>query len=428
MFTNEFIFEMVLESFAPQLSLTFVFSTHELQCAHEPWGTRVLAEQSIKMKLAQVGAFASIVLAAVKSAYGYELSRSRATIAGLDANTSSGLPSNQESRIYGGSEADVNQYPFIASLRFDPEGKTFCGGTLVDPHHILTAGHCIKTDKGQIYVSLGSEFGSGEGSGSAEQIKVVEGFRHPLFNNDKHLYDVGLLRLETPSALKPAPLCAADGSDNKIGTVGTVLGWGLTEDRRGSFTLQEVNVQIISNAACDKQYGGGKRITEAMMCAGDGGGKDSCNGDSGGPLLADDKLVGLVSWGGECGVKAGVYTRLAFVMDYINDVLGGATDSLFPASSSEPSSSSEEDDNGSETKSPATDAPAADASTEATLGSLSSASTSGGSVMSMTAPSSPSLPPTTQSSSSQLAVPTNEVPASGQRCGIRRRRLSSKKK
>ncbi|POM63005.1 LOW QUALITY PROTEIN: Serine protease family S01A [Phytophthora palmivora] len=242
-----------------------------------------------------------------------------------DANSNTSLSTNQENRIYGGSDANVDQYPFIVSLRFDPNGKTFCGGTLVAPQYILTAGHCIKTDKGQIYVSLGSEFGSGSGSGSAEQIKV--GYRHPLYNNDKHLYDVGLLKLETPSPQKVAHRCAVDGSDNKVGTMATALGWGLTEDRKGSLTLQEVTVAIISNAECNKKYDG--RITEGMMCAGNGNGKDSCNGDSGGPLIANRVLVGLVSWGGKCGVKAGVYTRLTYVMDYINDVLNGSTYSTF---------------------------------------------------------------------------------------------------
>ncbi|GMF45720.1 unnamed protein product [Phytophthora fragariaefolia] len=255
------------------------------------------------------------------------------TITGTELNTDTGLSTSEENRIYGGAEADVRQHPYIVSLRFDPHGKTFCGGTLIAPQYVLTAGHCIKTDKGQIYVSIGSEFGSGAGSGSSEVIKVAKGFRHPLYNKEKHLYDVGLLKLEVSSTQKVAPLCASDGSDNKVGMVATVLGWGLTENRVGSFTLQEVNVVIISNVECNNEYGG-NRITDGMMCAGNGHGKDSCNGDSGGPLLVNDVLVGLVSWGGKCGAKAGVYTRLTYVLDYIHDVLNGSTSSVFPSSAS----------------------------------------------------------------------------------------------
>ncbi|KAL4099484.1 hypothetical protein PRIC1_007288 [Phytophthora ramorum] len=387
------------------------------------------------MKLAQVVLLASTLAALATPTYGYELSSTARTmmspIAGAELNNNTGLSTNQESRIYGGSEADLGQYPFIVSLRFEPDGKTFCGGTLVASQYILTAGHCIKTDKGQIYVSLGSEYGSGSGSASAEQIKVSAGFRHPLYYNDKHRYDVGLLKLETSSTQKPANLCAADGSDNEVGTLATVLGWGLTEDRKGSFTLQGVNVAIISNAECNKEYG--NRITEEMVCAGNGDGKDSCNGDSGGPLVANGVLVGLVSWGGRCGAKAGVYTRLAYVMDYIVGVLNGDTDSIFPGRSPIPGSSkkdrltpspeteSTEDPNA--TKTATMDTPAAEAST---MASSVSSSKNEELTMALKAPTSTPNAPTSQLSTANVKMDAlaNEAPAPGKACALRRRFLS----
>ncbi|EGZ29918.1 hypothetical protein PHYSODRAFT_470322, partial [Phytophthora sojae] len=266
------------------------------------------------MRLLRLSVCISLLSALAQLAHSYEFSSVKRTtkpsIADPEPNTSTGLSTTEESRIYGGSEADVRQHPYSASLRFDPHGKTFCGGTLVATQYILTAGHCIKTDKGQVYASLGSEFGSGAGSRSSEVIKVTQGFQH-------HLYDVGLLKLKKPVKRKMAKLCAADGSDNKVGTMGTVLGWGKTETsgELGSPILRQLTVPVISNAECAKfkKYVG--RVTDGMLCAGTG---NTCNGDSGGPLIVDDDIIiGCVSWGSKCGEQAGIYTRLTYVMDYI---------------------------------------------------------------------------------------------------------------
>lgn len=65
-----------------------------------------------------------------------------------------------------------------------------------------------------------------------------------------------------------------------------------------------------------------------MICAGvNEGEKDSCKGDSGGPLIDKNrKLVGIVSWGFVCGRSnnPGVYTNIAStsIRDYIFNMTG----------------------------------------------------------------------------------------------------------
>lgn len=49
--------------------------------------------------------------------------------------------SQDQTKIIGGHNADPNEWPFIAVL-FNG-GRQFCGGSLIDDIHILTAAHCV---------------------------------------------------------------------------------------------------------------------------------------------------------------------------------------------------------------------------------------------------------------------------------------------
>ncbi|RAW23705.1 hypothetical protein PC110_g19864 [Phytophthora cactorum] len=298
--------------------------------------------------IVRAGVFISALAATLTRGYTFSETGDLSTNSATQEST--GLTVNEESRIYGGSEADASKYPYIVSLRKDEaDGSTYCGGTLIASQYVVTAGHCVKTDKNTIYASIGSAFGSGSGDG--QQVKVVEGYRHPLYNKSEHLYDVGVLKLEKEVSTDTIDLCAADGSDNEVRSVATVRGWGLTENGSQSLVMEEVSVKIISNAECNKGYS--DRITEGMLCAGEGDGKDTCNGHSGGPLIENDVLVGIVSWGGKCGVNAGVYTRISYVLDYINDVVNGGTGSSF----TESVAGSTSEDKSSSTSTDTTDAP-----------------------------------------------------------------------
>jgi secreted trypsin-like serine protease len=64
------------------------------------------------------------------------------------------------------------------------------------------------------------------------------------------------------------------------------------------------------------------------MCAGGEKGKDSCRGDSGGPLIIEDEtegtfyLAGIVSYGSiGCGAydAPAIYTRVALYSDWIKE-------------------------------------------------------------------------------------------------------------
>ena len=51
--------------------------------------------------------------------------------------------------------------------------------------------------------------------------------------------------------------------------------------------VQEVNVPVLTLDQCRKMKYRANRITDNMICAGNGS-QDSCQGDSGGPLLIEE--------------------------------------------------------------------------------------------------------------------------------------------
>ncbi|KAH9396279.1 Transmembrane protease serine 11D [Tyrophagus putrescentiae] len=97
-------------------------------------------------------------------------------------------------------------------------------------------------------------------------------------------------------------------------------------------TLQTVKLPIIANAQCQKMFadaGHFKFIRDSFLCAGyPQGGKDSCEGDSGGPLMIEKNgvwtLVGTVSHGIKCAEPnmPGVYMKTFAYLDWIRGITG----------------------------------------------------------------------------------------------------------
>jgi len=96
--------------------------------------------------------------------------------------------------------------------------------------------------------------------------------------------------------------------------------------------LRQLAVKIISTDTCRRYDWYGDAFNERLMvCAGfASGGKDSCTGDSGGPLQCLTPngrwhLTGIVSWGSGCASRKrpGVYTNVYNILDWIKEHISG---------------------------------------------------------------------------------------------------------
>jgi secreted trypsin-like serine protease len=228
--------------------------------------------------------------------------------------------------ILGGTVVPTGTKTYTVGLRQSPTGSDFCGGSLISPTHVLTAGHCNGYTK---YVAVGTHYLSGSNDGVRVAIKKET--RHPSFNDDTLTYDYNIIELASPvTAYQPVKLYSVD-SEKFAGQTATVMGWGTTASGgTQSNVLLRVDVPVLTDKAC-KASGLSIGISSTMVCAGGKTNKDSCQGDSGGPLILEqstgDVLIGVVSWGDGCGQagKPGVYSKVSVVKSWIQSIVPNAT-------------------------------------------------------------------------------------------------------
>lgn len=229
--------------------------------------------------------------------------------------------------IVGGSDATAGEFPFIVSLQAGGMGH-FCGGSLIKKNWVLTAAHC--TEGGyinKVYLGLLDQ-NDASGAEIRNPKRIV---RHPLYDQQTTDYDFALIELDQDSTYVPIELNSNEiliPTEPASEMLSLVAGWGemsqSLQTMNSADLLQKVEVPLVTKDVCDKAYAG--MITDRMICAGlPAGGKDSCYGDSGGPLTVTDpvtgvrRLIGVVSWGEGCAQpgKFGVYSKVNSVLEWI---------------------------------------------------------------------------------------------------------------
>jgi len=269
--------------------------------------------------------------------------------------------------IVGGEDVDSpGKYPWQASMQYN--GQHICGAALVSSRWLVTAAHCVGMPQSGYTIVLGlhkrssaiasatyssdqgwdetkTDFSSDQGwdetktdfakAGEPIRYGVSQIIKNPGWVEDASKgfpNDIAVMQISSDAKLSSPYISAVEMADSGEDFLGNtdchITGWGkLGFLRPLPDVLQEANVDVYTNEACESKMGKGM-VGPNNVCVGRRGKSGACSGDSGGPLVckvgSQYKLVGVTSYGlVTCSTNyPSVYSRVSHFRDWIRENTG----------------------------------------------------------------------------------------------------------
>ena len=224
--------------------------------------------------------------------------------------------------VVGGTVASNTEWPFVVTVTV-PIGR--CTGSAISPTAILTAAHCtVDPATGKPFDPTQVTVLGADGQHVSSGVRVPPGYTTATLQGDASVIFLATPITNAPIAVVPA----TDTTLTRSGALVRLAGLGIED------VLKQASFTVLPDDAClQLQPRPGVAFdSDSMYCvAGVLDQSHQCGGDSGGPVIAstvagstapaDQRLVGIVSWGSTTCAGINVETRLPNLASWIADQL-----------------------------------------------------------------------------------------------------------
>lgn len=205
-----------------------------------------------------------------------------------------------------GGEPDNGAHPYVAAIS---NGSDLCTGTAISPTILVTAAHCFTFPSEPVRVIFDDDFRS-----STRTLVPGTWYAHPQFcatctpDRKDAIADVAVVVLDEPVSLPRYAQLPALGLVDRLApkTAVEIVGYGVQEfDNRNPVSPSGLRMRAeaeLMNAS--------EAVQDELLKVSARPSKDrgaSCFGDSGGPVLLGDTILGVTSFGSNDRCRAAAY-------------------------------------------------------------------------------------------------------------------------